>query len=344
MTAESNTSFEKYQAEPGHWEDEPVIVLRDNGSGSVAMIAPALGSNCVFWSIQFNNQEVQVIETPVSPAVMHERPTRAGVPVLFPFPGRVRNARYEFDGHEYHLPNNDKSGVHAIHGIVFNVAWEVGEYGSSDEGAYAVMRVKPENLLEEFRKGYPFNFELAIRFVLRERSLTYRVTLENHETQQTIPFGFGIHPYVRVPLIATEEAPDRTVCPVHISATTQWPTEEGLPTGPALPTAPNKDFSGWQKLGTEPFDDMYSGVTSESGWTFADYRSPGTGLEVRIRADHNFHDWVLFTPPNRPSLAIEPYTCPPNAINMAQEGIKDNHLLTLAPGQSWQAEVVLEVL
>jgi aldose 1-epimerase len=89
---------------------------------------------------------------------------------------------------------------------------------------------------------------------------------------------------------------------------------------------------------------MYSGVTFDGNSTYASCRSPGTGLEVRIQADHNFHDWVLFTPPNRPSLAIEPYTCPPNAINMAQEGIEDSHLLTLNPGQSWHCQVVLEVL
>ncbi|HEX2910311.1 MAG TPA: hypothetical protein VH186_05845 [Chloroflexia bacterium] len=338
------TNFEKYTVAPGQWQDEPVMVLRDNGSGSIAMIAPGLGSNCVSWTIQYEAQEVAVIETPNSPQVLRDRASRAGVPVLFPFPGRVRDARYSYRGKEYQLPANDKSGVHHIHGVVLNTGWEVGEYGSSEEGASLTLQVGPQNLLPDFHQGYPFDFLLSLRFVLRERRLIYNITLENREKDTPIPFGFGIHPYFKVPLIPNEVAPDRSDCPVQISARTHWPAPDGIPTGPAQPLPEDKNFSEMRRLGTEAFDDMFGDAFYQDGWTVASYQSPGTGLETRIRADQNFQDWVLFTPPNRPSLAIEPYTCPPNAINSAPEGLPGSNLLTLDPGQTWQAQVVLEVL
>lgn len=338
-----NNAAENYSVQAGHWQNEPVMILRDHKSGAVAMIAPDLGSNCVFWAIMHEGQEVQVIETPDSPEVLHNRPSRMGIPVLCPFPGRVRDARYEFKGQEYHLPRNDKSGIHSIHGVVLNARWQVAAQAVDDKGAHLLMLVRPDGVQADFRAGYPFDFALSIEFTLKDTRLIYDVTLENREATTEIPFSFGIHPYLRVPLITTAAAPDRTVCPVRVPAATHWPAPEGIPTGPAEPVSPEKDFREWKPLGSQPFDDMYSGVVFDGNQSSAGYRNPGTNLEVTVQADQHFHDWVLFTPPQRPSLAIEPYTSPPNAINMAAEGIAGSNLLTLAPGATWNAQIILEV-
>src|SRR5690242_12076603 len=43
--------------------------------------------------------------------------------VLIPFPGRIKEGRYSFDGSAYQLERNDKEGPNAIHGFVRNMPW-----------------------------------------------------------------------------------------------------------------------------------------------------------------------------------------------------------------------------
>jgi aldose 1-epimerase len=271
------------------------------------------------------------------------------VPVLWPFPGRVRDAQYQYQGKTYHLPPTDKSGVHHIHGLVLGAKWEIGEYGSSAEGAYLTTHISSDQIPAAIREaGYPFEFTLSLSFTLKEQRLSYLITLENKEQSSFLPFSFGLHPYFRVPLVPTGSPLDynaRVNCQVQLPVSKHWPTEAGLATGPAQATPPAKDFSAWKALGGQNFDDMYSGVVAgPDGFSVAAYRSPALGLETQIRADANFQDWVFFSPPERASLAIEPYTSPPNAINLATSNIAGHNLLELAPGTTWQAQVIFEVV
>lgn len=47
--------------------------------------------------------------------------------VLIPFPGRIGNGRYSFDGRTFQLECNDKEGPNAIHGFVRSLPWHIQE-------------------------------------------------------------------------------------------------------------------------------------------------------------------------------------------------------------------------
>ena len=102
----------RYSVEKGHWTGEPILTLHDRESGAEATITPGLGANCVAWAVTQNGQRIEVLETPPNADDLRTRRFRAGIPVLWPFPGRVREAQYTFAGHTYHLPRTDKGGVH----------------------------------------------------------------------------------------------------------------------------------------------------------------------------------------------------------------------------------------
>src|SRR5689334_12145092 len=51
--------------------------------------------------------------------------------VLCPFPGRVANGRYAFDGQTFQLDCNDKEGPNAIHGFVRRLLWTIEAVTSS---------------------------------------------------------------------------------------------------------------------------------------------------------------------------------------------------------------------
>ena len=52
----------------------------------------------------------------------------------------------------------------------------------------------------------------------------------------------------------------------------------------------------------------------------------------------SFRELVAFTPPHRHAVALEPYTCTPDAINLQQRGV-DAGWRVLDAGQEWSAVV-----
>lgn len=332
-----------FKVEDGQWNDEPVVILRDEASGAEATIAPGLGGNCVKWSVAYEGQPLSILETPPTANDLRTRKFKGGIPILWPFPGRVRNARYTFNGTEYFLPVTDKGGAHHIHGAVIFAAWRVVEKVATDEDARLTLAIGPEDLAEDMRVGYPFDFELRLTFGLSGSRLSLTAQVTNNEVGEELPFGYGLHPYFNAPLRTGEEVKDRSALPVLVPASRRWPAPGGLPEGRPEPLTPDTDFQQWRPLGPQSFDHMYTGVTFDGDYTTAGFRDPATRRQVLIQADRHFREWVLFTQPNRASLCIEPYTCPPNAINLAAEGIEDNGLIRLQPGGTWQAQVVFEV-
>ena len=103
--------------------DATIFVL-DDGTGGRAEVWPALGFNCYRWQIQRAGQSLELLYQ--DPDLFHNgRPTRSGIPVLFPFPNRIRDGRDTWAGKEYRLPTNDPSGKNAIHGFTPSRPWRV---------------------------------------------------------------------------------------------------------------------------------------------------------------------------------------------------------------------------
>src|SRR5437868_2453751 len=64
---------------------DPTLVVLDDGQGSVAEVWPALGFNCIRWQAVRDGQSLDLLNA--DPGLINNgRPTRSGIPVLFPFP------------------------------------------------------------------------------------------------------------------------------------------------------------------------------------------------------------------------------------------------------------------
>ena len=61
-----------------------------------------------------------------------------------------------------------------------------------------------------------------------------------------------------------------------------------------------------------------------------------------MRADASFREWVVYAPPGRPTICLEPYTCTTDAFNLAAQGI-DGGLVAVEPGGVWRGSVWITV-
>src|SRR6476469_5735979 len=102
------------------------ITISDPKTGSTASILPELGFNCFSFKAAMNGQMIEALwaEPEFGPG---NRPSRSGIPILFPFAGRLRGTSYCYLSREYHVSGAQMNGDNVIHGFVINRPWRVVE-------------------------------------------------------------------------------------------------------------------------------------------------------------------------------------------------------------------------
>ncbi|MDP9470620.1 MAG: aldose 1-epimerase, partial [Chloroflexota bacterium] len=70
------------------------ILLHDEASGSTASILPSLGFNCYNFQAVVTEDPVQVLWAAPDFGEPGSRPSRSGIPILFPFGGRLRGQSF----------------------------------------------------------------------------------------------------------------------------------------------------------------------------------------------------------------------------------------------------------
>ncbi len=104
-------------------------------------------------------------------------------PLLFPIVGRLRNDRYEFDGHGYELKQ---------HGFARTSLFELVDASEST----CRFRLSSN---EDTLKAYPFSFKLDVAYRIQDSALSIEVSACN-TGNRAMPASFGFHPALRWPL------------------------------------------------------------------------------------------------------------------------------------------------
>ena len=84
------------------------------------------------------------------------------------------------------------------------------------------------------------------------------------------------------------------------------------------------------------FDDVFSDVSFKDGLCVANISD--SDYEIAIRFSREFTTCVLFTPPHREAVCVEPYTCLPDGYNLQAKGAETG-LRVLEPQESFEASV-----
>jgi aldose 1-epimerase len=323
--------------------DSTVYVLEAGSGEARAEIWPGLGCNCYCWQVVRDGRLLDLLYA--DPQLFpNGRPTRSGVPILFPFPNRIRDGRFAWDGRAYQLPRNDSTGRNAIHGFACQRSWRVIGQGANEQEAWLTAEFHGARDAPETRPLWPADYLLRITFRLAMHHLQIEAHVENPD-QVSLPFGLGYHPYFRIPFL---HGADVAECWVEVSARTEWELVESLPTGARRPAAGPVDLTTPKCFRDLALDHLLTGLPEPgpapgNGLTsIGSIRQQPEGLRLRVRSSTAFREAVVFTPPHRQAICLEPYTCITDAINLQQKGLETG-LLILGPGETWDSVIELSV-
>jgi aldose 1-epimerase len=310
-----------------------IVELRDEASGSSAKVLTDYGFNCYELRLQHRGETVDVLWSAANFGSGTERASHSGIPILFPFPGRISGASFKFQGREYPLQAGDGIG-NAIHGFVLNRPWQILEQGANRVvGRFHASQADPGLL-----KHWPADFQLTVSYELKGTSLISEIEATNPD-DKPLPMGLGTHPYFRLPLGQAGSAAD---CRVTVPADKYWELDQMLPSGQRLPVDAAKDLRRGMPFSQTRFDDVFGGLSHEHGVCQTSIEDAANGRRLVMTFGDEFRCCVVYNPPHREAICIEPYSTVPDAFRLQAEGI-DAGAVVLEPGKSWRTTVVIRL-
>jgi aldose 1-epimerase len=241
-----------------------------------------------------------------------------------PWPNRLRDGAYRFDGREHQLPLSEPERRNAIHGLV---RWQ--SFAPREQSA---ARVVMEHRLHP-RPGYPFALRIAVEYVLDDGGLTVRTTATN-VGRGRCPYATGAHPYLTVGTPRVDEALLR--CPAR---TRLLSDDRAIPTATESVAGTAYDFRTPRRIGDLALDTGFADLERAADGTATIELARADGeRHVRLWMGPAYRYAMLFTGDTLPqqehrrrALGVEPMTAAPNALQSG-EGLE-----ILEPGASHAA-------
>lgn len=245
---------------------------------------------------------------------------------LTPFPGRTAYAKFTWNGNTYQLENNVSWAPHALHGFLQNKEWLFQSFECDNESCTAVFTCDWPGAYT----GFPFPYRATNTVTFTGETVTIQARVENLGNKD-LPYSEGWHPY----FMLGEKINNLTM---------KLPqTKLALLDSADLPTGNfNEDerFVEGRKIGDEFINDCFCLgdefskvlVTDTQDLTnnaHVSLESENFALDIWQRAGQEQYNAIqIYTPPDRMSIAIEPMTAEPDALN------HHRGLIVIPPGES----------
>jgi aldose 1-epimerase len=244
---------------------------------------------------------------------------------LVPWPNRVQDGRWHWNGQDQQLALTEPEQHNAIHGLVRWMPWGVAEQ-SADAVALACTSYP--------QPGYPWALQVRNDFRLAEDGLTVRTTVTNLGATAA-PVAAGSHPYLTVGTATVDDAV------LQLPAEVWLPTgEQQIPTGREPVAGSAYDFRTPRPIGPLEIDYTFTDLRRDPDGRFRlRLSAPDGGRAVTFWLGPAYGFVEIFTGDALPDpdrrrrgLGVEPMTAPPNAL------VTGESLVVLEPGQSWLGE------
>ncbi|WP_434742629.1 aldose 1-epimerase family protein [Micromonospora sp. SH-82] len=242
--------------------------------------------------------------------------------VLAPWPNRIRDGRYTFDGVGYRLALTEPERGVALHGLVNWSRWRLVE--QTPDAVTVEYDLPPQ-------PAYPWALRVRGRWSVGPDGLRVEHEATNLAAA-TAPFGFSVHPYLRLPGVAVDDL--TLVVPARKRLVVD---SRLLPVGATPVAGTEYDYTEPRRIGDAQLDAAFGEIVRDAdGGSAVSLTGPDGSAGVTVWADRQFGWWQVFTGDaltgkrHRRSVAVEPMTCPPDAFRSGRDLIK------LAPGETWR--------
>ncbi|MFC6358216.1 aldose 1-epimerase family protein [Luteococcus peritonei] len=249
----------------------------------------------------------------VTPFAQEASPFSSQGQQLAPWPNRIQDGHWVFDGEDHQLPLSEPERRNAIHGLVRWLPWQT--LAKTEDTVTQRVLLAPQ-------PGWPVPLEMVITHRLADEGLVVEVGARNLG-ERPVPYGYAAHPYLTSPDagVAVDD------CSLVLPFDAWLESDERL-----LPLALHPvedsalDLRSAAPLGGRELDTAFTHPSSAGGWQ-AELR--GTEHRTLLWAGAGM-DWVqVYTPGDRESVAVEPMSIGPDAFN---PGPTHHDLTVLAPG------------
>lgn len=243
--------------------------------------------------------------------------------VLAPWPNRLGDGRYRFEGRAGQAALDEADRGNAIHGLVRWLAWAPRSQAQNVLTMGCVLEPQP---------GYPWRLDLEVEYRLGRSGLTVTAAATNLDDAPA-PFGIGFHPYLTVGTDTVDTT--RLSLPAsHVLVT----DDRGLPVGERHVGGSDLDFRVARPIGPTRLDTAFFGLARDAqGVGRVELRHPDEDSGVVLWVDAAFGYLMAYTGDTLPderrrrrSIALEPMSCPPDALRSGTA------LATLLPGAGWR--------
>jgi len=250
-----------------------------------------------------------------------EVPTGARGQVLYPWPNRIGNGEWTFSERAARPQIDDVDHSTAIHGLV---RWRPFRIDAVNQNRCSL------TLLLHPTPAYPFLSEINVTYHLGRLGLTVTTTVTNRD-DVPIPFGVGFHPYLAVTTPTIEGAELEIPASAYVAV-----NDRQLPTGEILPLIGQPfDFTTRKSVSGHEIDTTFTELRRDDSGLATVVVADSNGGEVELSVDRNFPYLQVYTGDRlergrrRTSIAVEPMTCPPDALRSGKD------VVVLEPGQHW---------
>ena len=235
--------------------------------------------------------------------------------VLAPWPNRLRDGAYEWDGVRQQLPVTEPDRMTALHGLA---CWQRWGVLSSDASSVTLRLDLPA------QPGWPHLLRLDACYSLSDAGLAVTVTAANLGTT-SLPYGIGFHPWLSTGGASLD------ACALQLDAATHVVADDRLLPRRAEPVAGAYDLRRPTSLAGLDLDDAWTDASTDaSGRSWGRLARPD-GSCVSVWMEVPLSCWQVCTGDHidgfeRAGVAVEPMTCLADAFNTRER------LVHLAPG------------
>lgn len=237
---------------------------------------------------------------------------------LSPFAGRIKEGKYDFNSVTHQMTKNYPEENNACHGFVYDRPFQVINKTIDENFASCTFEY---DYVGGF-PGYPFTYVVRLTYQLSKDGLACATTIKNNSSNQ-IPFSDGWHFYFDLGIDIDNLKLKTEKCELLELDANMIPTGE---------RKVFNEFIDGRFIADTKFDSCFK--LSSSGKAVTRLISDERKLDLTIwqeASEGKYQYLVIYTPPDRKTIAIEPMTSNINSFNNGKG------LIILHPDETFSA-------